>query len=252
MRTPIVTLAALLVAAPLAAFAGGVRVYAAVSLTDALNDVANRWAAAGHSRATLVYAASSTLAKQIEAGAPADVYASADLKWMDYLDERGRIVTESRVNLLGNTLVLIAPAGRAPRVEVDRGFDMGAAFTGKLCTGDTASVPAGVYARQALAALGWWEPLERRVVGTDDVRTALAFVERGECALGIVYATDAAISDDVEVVARFPADTHDPIVYPFALVTGAQPEARAFLDYVAHSSEARAAFERRGFVPLAD
>jgi molybdate transport system substrate-binding protein len=245
------SLAILLCSSPFASGADGpLRVYAAASLTDALTAVGAAWEAAGHAKPAFVFAASSTLAKQIEGGAPAGVFASADLKWMDYLVKRGRIDVPSRVSLLGNTLVLIAPKGSALRVEARRGFDAAGAFAGRLCTGETGSVPVGIYAKQALTALGWWDSLEARIVGTDDVRTALAFVARGECAAGIVYATDAAVSDAVEVVARFPADSHDPIVYPFALVKDAGDEARAFLYFVVESPEAHASFERYGFALL--
>lgn len=223
------------------------RVYAAASLTNALNDVAAAWVKENHPQPKLVFAASSTLAKQIEANAPADIFASADLKWMDYLAERKKIAAETRVNLLGNTLVLIVPKGKRFPVELKPEFAIDQAFPGKLCMGEPSSVPAGVYGKQALQSLHWWEKLQSRVVGTDDVRTALAFVERGECALGIVYATDAAISDRVEVLASFPDETHDPIVYPFALVTGAQPDARAFLDYLG-TPAARSIFTHYGFI----
>jgi molybdate transport system substrate-binding protein len=241
----------LLAAALPAAAEAPLRIYAAASLTNALDDAALAWEGAGHAPVTLVYAASSTLAKQIEAGAPADVYASADRKWMDYLEARGRIAPGSRVDLLGNRLVLIAPAGRGVRVEVRAGFAFARAFAGKLCLGEPAAVPAGIYARQALEALGWWADLAGRIVGADDVRTALTFVERGECALGVVYATDATISDDVEVLATFPAQLHEPIVYPFARVAGARGAAAAFVDFLAHAPAAQAAFAHYGFDRLA-
>jgi molybdate transport system substrate-binding protein len=223
-----------------------VRVYAAASLTNALNDIAAAWEGDGRSKPSLVYAASSTLAKQIEAGAPADIFASADLKWMDYLDERGEIVTASRGNLLGNTLVLIVPKGKRFDVDMKPDFAIEQAFSTKLCMGEPANVPAGIYGKQALESLGWWSRLQGRVVGTDDVRTALAFVERGECALGIVYATDAAISERVEVLATFPVQGHDAIVYPFALLEGAGSDARAFLDYLG-TPPSQAVFRRYGF-----
>jgi molybdate transport system substrate-binding protein len=228
-----------------------VKVYAAASLTNALTDIGAAWESAGHAKPTLVFAASSALAKQIENGAPAQVFASADRKWMDYLVQRKKIEAASRRELLGNELVLIAPKGRAFAVKVENGFDLAGAFKGKLCTGEPDVVPVGTYAKQALTKFGWWSTLSSRVVGTDDVRTALAFVERGECPLGVVYATDAAISEKVEVIARFPAGSHDPIVYPFALVTGAGPEAGAFLDYLV-TDAAQAVFKRYGFVPLPD
>lgn len=228
-----------------------VRVFAAASLTNALNDIGAQWAKAGHAAPSLAYAASSALAKQIEAGAPADIFASADLTWMDYLNQRSKISTPTRVNLLGNSLVLIVPKGRRFPVEMQKGFDLPGAFKGKLCTGEPGVVPVGIYARQSLEALGWWASLQGRIVGTDDVRTALAFVERGECQLGIVYATDAAISSKVQVLATFPESTHKPIVYPFTLVQGARAEAAGFLDYVKTSPEAAAVFQKYGFTLLA-
>lgn len=227
------------------------RVFAAASLTDALKDVATRWEKAGHPTPTLAFGGSSALAKQIEAGAPADIFASADVAWMDYVDSKGKVVAGTRANLLGNTLVLIAPRGRAFKVNMEKGFDVAGAFEGRLCTGEPGVVPVGKYAKEALESLGWWAPLEKRIVGTEDVRNALAFVERGECAAGIVYATDAAISDKVEVVATFPAQIHRPIVYPFTLLQGGRPEAAALLDYLKTSPEAREAFTKRGFTVLA-
>jgi molybdate transport system substrate-binding protein len=224
-----------------------VRVFAAASLTNALNDIGAEWEKAGHPKPSQSFAASSTLAKQIEAGAPADVFASADLTWMDYLDDRGRIAPGSRVSLLGNDLVLIAPLGKRVPVKMTPGFDLAGAFNGKLCTGEPGVVPVGIYAKQSLENLGWWTSLKGRIVGTDDVRTALAFVERGECPLGIVYLTDARISSKVEVVERFPDNSHKPIVYPFAMVKGARPETQAFLSFVRTSPAAAAIFERYGF-----
>jgi molybdate transport system substrate-binding protein len=224
-----------------------VRVYAAASLSNALTDIAAQWQKAGHPPPSLVFGASSTLAKQIEAGAPADLFASADLSWMDYLDARDRITADSRVNLLGNDLVLIAPKGQRFPVTMAAGFDLSAAFSGKLCTGEPGVVPVGIYAQQSLETFSWWAALAGRIVGTDDVRTALVFVERGECAAGIVYATDAAISDKVEVLARFPPGSHKPIVYPFAIVRDARPAANAFLDYLKSSPDAAAVFARYGF-----
>lgn len=240
----------LLLASGVARTEEAVRVFAAASLTNVLNDIGSQWLKDGHPAPSLAYAASSALAKQIEAGAPADVFTSADLKWMDYLDERKKVDTATRVNLLGNTLVLIVPKGRGFPVEMQKGFDLAAAFEGKLCTGEPGVVPVGIYAKQALETLGWWADLQGRLVGTDDVRTALAFVERGECSAGIVYATDAAISSKVEVLARFPDDSHKAIVYPFALVNGARPEAAAFLHYLTTSAEAATVFQKYGFTLL--
>lgn len=226
------------------------RVYAAASLTNALTDIATAWQAASHAPPTLVFAASSTLARQIEAGAPADMFGSADVSWMDTLAQAGKLAPGTRVDLLGNTLVLIVPKGRRIDVQMRRGFDLAGAYAGKLCTGEPGVVPVGIYAKAALQALGWWDAMQGRIVGTDDVRTALAFVESGECPLGIVYATDAAISDKVEVLQRFPADTHPPIVYPFALLKDARPQARALFGYL-KTAPAAAVFERYGFTLLA-
>ncbi|NKF21196.1 molybdate ABC transporter substrate-binding protein [Solimonas marina] len=227
--------------------APAVRIYAAASLTTALTAISSQWQTAGHAQPTTVFASSSTLAKQIEAGAPADIYASADLAWMDDVEKHGVLKPGTREDLLGNALVLIAPKGHAPAgIALKAGGNLPQAFSGKLCTGEPSHVPAGIYAKQALTHLGWWNVLQPRIVGADDVRAALAFVERGECPLGIVYATDAAISDKVEVVATFPESSHPPIVYPFALLKGASPEAAAFLAYLKTPAAAKI-FERYGF-----
>ena len=170
---------------------------------------------------------------------------------MDYLEARHRIGRGSRVEMLGNTLVLIAPKGRRFDAKMQPGFRLSGAFKGRLCTGEPDVVPVGIYAKQALERLGWWKPLQPRIVGTDDVRTALAFVERGECGAGIVYASDARISRKVDVLATFPAHTHAPIMYPFALVKNARPEAVAFLRYL-RTPQATAVFRRHGFSVLKD
>ena len=225
-----------------------VRIYAAASLTNAIGEISTAWEQAGHPKPTLVFAATSALAKQVANGAPADLFASADRKWMDYLAQRKKIDPASRVDLLGNELVLIVPKGRAIAVTLDKSFDLADAFEGKLCTGEPDVVPVGTYAKQALTSYGWWASLAPRVVGTDDVRTALAFVERGECPLGIVYATDAAVSSKVEIVGRFPPGAHDPIVYPFAVVTGAGPQAGPYLEFL-RSDAAQRIFGKHGFSP---
>lgn len=225
-----------------------VRVYAAASLTGPLNEVAGLWERQGHPRPLLVLAGTPTLARQIEAGARADLFVSADAAWMDHLAERDRIDPASRVNLLGNALVLVAPTASPFTAELRRGAPVAGSFSGRLCTGETKSVPAGIYAREALESLGLWRGLEARVVGTDDVRAALALVERGECGAGIVYATDAAASTKVTVVARIPTQSHRPIVYPAARVRGAAPQAQDFLDFLRASPAAREVFARHGFV----
>jgi molybdate transport system substrate-binding protein len=208
-----------------------VTVFAAASLTNALTDIGKTFEAAHQIPVIFSFASSSALAKQIEQGAPADVFASADTKWMDYLENKGKIDRDSRTNLLGNTLVVIAPQGKGFPATMKKGFDFAGAFEGKLCTGVVESVPVGIYAKEALTRLGWWESIQHRVVGTEDVRAALNLVERGECDAGIVYETDAKQSKKVEVIGRFPADTHSPIVYPFALVTQSG-DAKKFLDYL--------------------
>lgn len=231
----------------LSAQAAEVTVYAAASLSHALKDIATAWQAAHQDTIKTSFAASSTLAKQIEAGAPADIFASADRQWMDYLAQRKLIDKASRRELLGNTLVLIAPASKPVTVVMQK--NRVPEFSGRLCMGDPASVPAGIYAKQALQNLGWWTVLEKRHVGTEDVRTALSFVERAECLLGIVYETDAKISDKVVIAGRFPAGTHDAVVYPLALLPKASTSARNFFRYL-QEAQAQAIFSRYGFVLL--
>lgn len=232
----------------LSAHAEDVTVFAAASLSNALKDIGGVYQARfKDSRIRASFAASSTLAKQIEAGAPADVFMSADRKWMDYLADRNLIIKASRKDMLGNTLVLIAPASEAKSFAMLEGKPP--ELNGRLCMGEPASVPAGIYGKQALTNLRWWSTLEKQIVATEDVRTALSFVERAECPLGIVYETDARISNKVTVVGRFPAATHDPIVYPFALLPAAGNAARQFFKYLAEP-EARAIFQKYGFVML--
>lgn len=220
-------------------------VFAAASLTNALSEIAQIYEAGSGDTVKTSFAASSALAKQIENGAPAGLFISADLKWMDYLDGKGKIDHASRVNLLGNGLVLIAPKGREFAAKLEKGADLAAAFDGKLCTGETSSVPVGIYAKEALQNLGMWDKLQARLVGTEDVRAALTFVERAECSAGIVYATDAAASNKVASVAAFPRDSHAPIVYPAALVEPA-PAAKAFLEYL-QGDAAAGVFRKYGF-----
>jgi len=222
-----------------------ITVYAAASLTNALQEITSAWQATHKDTVKRSFSASSTLAKQIEAGAPADIFASADKKWMDYLSDRKLINRSSRRDLLGNTLVMIAPAAEPQTVRIEKGKVP--AFTGRLCMGEPASVPAGIYGKQALTHLGWWPVLEKRIVATEDVRSALAFVERAECPLGIVYETDAKLSHKVMVAGRFPAGVHDPVVYPFALLPNASAAARKFFTYL-NGPEAQKVFVRHGFL----
>jgi len=196
------------------------------------------------------YAASSVLAKQIEAGAPADAFFSADLAWVDYLDERGLLERGSRRDVLGNSLVLIAPADSPLRLSIAPGFDLTAALgEGRLATADPDSVPAGKYARAALTRLGVWQSVSDRLVRGENVRAALAYVARGEAPLGIVYQTDAQAEKRVRVVGVFPEDSHPPITYALALTVRARPEAARFADFLA-SEAARQIFTRHGFTTL--
>lgn len=223
-----------------------ITVYAAASLTNAIGEIATQYEKEQAVKVVGSYAASSSLAKQIENGAPADVFISADLKWMNYLQDKSKIAVDTRKHLLNNKLVLIAPKGQGFKVQTDKSFDLSKAFEGRLCTGDLESVPVGIYAKQSLMSLNWWSGIKTRIVGTQDVRAALAFVERGECAAGIVYETDAKISSKTEIVATLPSESHDPIVYPVAVVTGAKPEAKAFVDYLS-SPQAGNIFLKYGF-----
>lgn len=231
---------------PLSGKAGEITVYAAASLTNALTDAAAQYQQQNGTVVKTSFAASGTLAKQIEARAPADIFISADSKWVDYLDGKGRIDHDSRVDLLGNELVLVAPLGQSVKVVMEPGFPFVKAFESNLCTGETDSVPVGMYAKEALTRLGWWNDIKYRIVGTEDVRAALDMVQRGEC-MGIVYETDAAASKKVERVATFPSSSHKPIVYPMVLVTH-DVEARAFFDYL--KASAQPIFSKYGFKTL--
>ena len=221
-------------------------VFAAASLTNALSEVDAQYEKASGVKIIHSFAASSGLAKQIESGAPADVFISADLKWMNYLQDKALINQASRKNLLGNALVLIAPKGQAFKVRFDQHFDFAKAFDGRLCTGDMESVPVGIYAKQALYYLAWWKDIKSRIVGTQDVRGALAFVERGECLAGIIYETDAKVSSKVELVGVFPESTHSPIVYPVAATLNAKSNTSAYLAYL-QTPAALAVFKKYGF-----
>lgn len=230
----------------------GVVVFAAASLKNALDDVAASWTRdTGKPAPKISYAASSALAKQIEQGAPADLFISADLAWMDYLAERKRIKTDTRFNLLGNKIVLIAPRDtKAATVEITGPALKAALAGGRLAMGNVAAVPAGKYGKAALEKLGAWDTVKGDVAQADNVRAALALVARGEAPLGVVYATDAAIDPGVKIVATFPDGSHPPIIYPAALTADAKnADARAFLDYL-RSARARPAFEKQGFTVL--
>ena len=223
-----------------------VTVFAATSLTNALTDISLQYELKESTKIVHSFAASSTLAKQIENGAPADIFISADNKWMNYLQDKKLINIASRKAFLGNKLVLIAPKGSRFNVSFDNAFDLSKAFDGRICTGDIESVPAGIYAKEALTNLGWWDHIKTRIVGAQDVRGALAFVERGECAAGIVYETDAKISSKIEMIGTFPEGTHQAIMYPMALVANSKKINHDYFNYL-QSNEALAIFLKYGF-----
>jgi molybdate transport system substrate-binding protein len=233
-----------------AAAADKITVFAAASLTDALNAIDAAYTAKTGVPVTASFASSSTLARQVEAGAPAQVFISADTKWMDYLDKKALIEPGTRQNVLGNKLALIAPSdGAIGAVSINRNFDWGhyLGTQGRLAVGDPDHVPAGIYAKEALTNFGAWTMLEPRLARAEDVRGALALVERGDAPLGIVYVTDARASTHVKIVGVFPADSHSPIVYPFAIVKGAgTPAVQAYFRFLT-GPEARTVFSRYGF-----
>lgn len=230
-----------------------VTVFAAASLKNALDETAAAFSADTGTELVISYAASSALAKQIEAGAPADLFISADIPWMDYLAERDRIDPASRTDLLGNELVLVAPsASPLEATGITPSLDLaGMLGEGRLAVGQVDSVPAGKYAKAALQSLDLWTAIQPKLAQSDNVRAALALVSREEAPLGIVYASDAASDADVKVIGTFPGDSHPPIIYPVALVLADRPndEAAAFLAYL-KGEKARAAFGKAGFTVL--
>ena len=223
-------------------------VLAAASLQECLTAAGYAWARQGHPRPVLSFAASSALARQIEAGAPADVFVSADEEWMDYLVARRLVAPGSRANVATNRLALVAPAGSRLRLEVRAGFPLARALgAGRLAMADPATVPAGRYGRAALTRLGVWRAVEGRVASAENVRVALALVARGEAPLGIVYATDARAEAAVRIVGLFPVQSHPPIVYPAARIAGSRnAEAEGFRQFLL-SAEGQAIFRRFGF-----
>jgi molybdate transport system substrate-binding protein len=247
---------ALLAGMSVAALAPGVAlaaraplVLAAASLQESMTAAASAWAAKGHARPVCSFAASSALARQIAAGAAADLFVSADEPWMDDVEKRGLIVPGTRAAFLGNRLVVVRPKGArgdaGPRVSLARLLS-----GGPLALADPDAVPAGKYARASLQKLGAWDAVAPRVVRGESVRAALAFVERGAAPFGIVYATDAKASDRVEMVRVLPDDSHPPIRYPLARLKAAtSPDAEPFRRYLL-SGEGRAIFRRFGFLPL--
>ncbi len=242
----------IILASGTSAQAKDVVVFAAASLKNALDDVATVWMKETGKKAVISYAASNVLAKQIEAGAPADIFFSADLDWMDYVASKSLIRPESRVSLLGSSLVIIAPQDQALQMSkqfLDKPLSELASILGpgRIAMGHVDAVPAGKYGKAALEKLGAWEGVKSRVVQTENVRMALSLVSRGEAQLGIVYKTDAAADPTVKMVWTFPEKSHPPIVYPIALTAEANnPDAASFLDFM-RSAQAKSLFEKHGF-----
>lgn len=247
------TAIALAAASPAVAEADEIMVFAAASMTNAMAEIETDFEAATGHDLIVSLAGSSTLARQIERGAPADIFISANPGWMDTLEAGGLIETGTRFDLLHNSIVLIAADTDAAPVEIGPNLDLSALLgEGRLAMALVDAVPAGIYGKAALESLGLWDDVERQVAQADNVRAALAFVATGEAPYGIVYATDAVAEGDVTVVGTFPAETHPTIVYPAAdLANRDFPAETEFLDFL-RSEEARAAFERQGFVVVAE
>jgi len=225
-----------------------ITVFAAASLKNALDDVDTAFTKQSGIKVVVSYGASSALAKQIEQGAPADVFASADLQWMDYSVQKKVIKDDTRINLLGNKLVLItAKDAKIDNVAIGPGFDLAKlAGDGRVATGDVRAVPVGLYAKAALERLGAWAAVEPKIAMTENVRVALRLVARGEAPLGIVYETDAKVEPAVKVIGVFPDNTHDPIIYPVALTATAKPDANQYLSFL-RSQTVKSVFESYGF-----
>ncbi|MFZ1106899.1 MAG: molybdate ABC transporter substrate-binding protein [Rhodomicrobium sp.] len=222
-------------------------VFAAASLKNALDEIATSWQQESGQSVKTSYAASSALAKQLEQDAPAQIFISADLDWMDYLEGKGLIEAGSRSNLLGNALVLVAPKGSTLSIELKPGADLAKALgEGRLAVGNVDSVPAGKYAKAALGKLGIWDSVASKLAQAESVRAALLLVSRGEAPLGVVYRTDAAADPNVKIIATFPADSHPPIIYPIALTRKANEAAASFLEAI-KSPKAASVFKAQGF-----
>jgi molybdate transport system substrate-binding protein len=228
-----------------------ITVFAAASMKNALDDVDAAYTKKTGVKVVASYDASSALMKQIEAGAPADAFISADLKWMDYGSQKKVIKDDTRVNLLGNQLVLIAPKdSKIDNVTIKPGFNLAKlSGDGRIATGDVKAVPVGIYAQAALQKLGVWGAVEPKMAMTQNVRAALTLVAREEAPLGIVYSTDAKVEPGVKIVAAFPEDSHDPIIYPVAATVIAKPDVTSYLAFL-RSGEAKTIFEKYGFVVL--
>jgi molybdate transport system substrate-binding protein len=230
---------------------GDVVAFAAASLKTALDAVNAQWTKETGKKAVISYASSSALAKQIEQGAPAQMFISADLDWMDYLAGRSLVKPDTRSNLLGNRIVLIAPKDKAQPVEIKPGFDLAKLLgDGRLSLANVDAVPAGKYGKAALEKLGVWAGVSGKIAQAENVRAALLLVSRGEAPAGIVYQTDAAAEPNVKIIGTFPEDTHPPIVYSIALTASAtHPDAAAFLAYI-KSDKAKPLFQAQGFTVL--
>ena len=237
--------------APAAAQGRDVLVFAAASLKNALDEVAAQWQRESGKKVVISYAASNTLIKQIEQGAPADMFISADLDWMDYGQQKGLIKPDTRSNLLGNRLVLIAPKDSNISANIQPGFDLAALLKGgRLAMGNVDAVPAGKYGKASLEKLGAWDGVKDKIAQAESVRAALLLVARGEAPLGIVYQTDAAADPTVKIVGTFPENTHPSIIYPIALTKeSTNPDVLGFLNFI-RSPAARPIFERQGFTVL--
>jgi molybdate transport system substrate-binding protein len=237
--------------APARAQGGDLVVFAAASLKNALDAVNAAWTRETGRKAAISYAASSALARQIEAGAPAQMFISADLDWMDYLAKKSLIKPDTRSNLLGNRIVLIAPKDKAQPVTIKPGFDLANLLgDGRLAMANVESVPAGKYGKAALEKLGIWASVSGKVAQAENVRAALLLVSRAEAPLGIVYQTDAAADPNVTIIGTFPEDTHPRIIYPVALTASAShADAAAFLAFI-KSAKAKPLFEAQGFTVL--
>jgi molybdate transport system substrate-binding protein len=223
-------------------------IFAAASLKNALDNVNAAFTRQGNIKTVASYAATSAVMKQIEQGAPADVFASADVRWMDYAQKKKLINPATRIDLLGNRLVLIAPrSSKIGAVKVAPGFDLAKLVgNGRIVTGDVKAVPVGRYAKTALEQLGIWTSVEKRLAMVENVRVALALVARGEAPLGIVYETDAKVEPGVKIVGHFPADSHPLIVYPVAATVIAKPEAARYMGFL-QTRSAKTVFEKYGF-----
>jgi molybdate transport system substrate-binding protein len=229
---------------------GDLTLFAAASTTNAVTEVVRLYKSQGMGNIKTSFASSSTLAKQIANGAPADIFLSANIKWMDYLEQRELIQKQTRFDLLGNRIALIVPSdSKIQTINIERGLDISSILgrDGRLAIGDPAHVPAGIYGKEALEKLGLWDMVKRRMAPMKDVRAALAMVERSETPLGLVYTTDASVSKKVRIAGVFPASCHPPIIYPIAVITGADSkDAESFLNFL-KTQDARAVFIKFGF-----